>query len=201
MSVAEAADDEAEALVTRHLAGGDLAAAATVGLRAYGPAVRAYLVAVLRDPALADDAFGDFGEQLWRGIGAFRAESSFRAWAYGVAWHTALRVMRDPYRRRGRRLETREVASIVESIRTATPIHALTGARDAIEELRSALEPDERALLVLRLERRMSWREVGSALAGPDEAPMSDAALRKRFERVKAKLRALAEARGLLAPR
>lgn len=201
MSAAEAADDEAEALVTRHLAGGDLAAAATVGLRAYGPAVRAYLVAVLRDPALADDAFGDFGEQLWRGIAAFRAESSFRAWAYGVAWHTALRVMRDPYRRRGRRLETREVASIVESIRTATPLHALTGARDAIEELRSALEPDERALLVLRLERRMSWREVGSALAGPDEAPMSDAALRKRFERVKAKLRALAEARGLLAPR
>jgi RNA polymerase sigma-70 factor (ECF subfamily) len=43
----------------------------------------------LRDRDDADDAFGRFAEDLWKGIAGFRGQSSFKAWAYRVAWHAA----------------------------------------------------------------------------------------------------------------
>ncbi len=193
--------DGVESAIRADLAGGELAPAATLALRSYGPAILTYLFGVLRDASLAEEVFGDFSEQLWRGIGTFRGEGTFRAWSYGIAWHTALRALRDPYRRRGRPLETKEVIAVVDEIRTATPFHLRTEGKDAIEALRQSLEPDERALLILRLERKLSWAEVARALCEENASPPSEAALRKRFERIKTKLRELAERKGLLAPR
>ncbi|MBS2011989.1 MAG: sigma-70 family RNA polymerase sigma factor [Deltaproteobacteria bacterium] len=177
------------------------AEAATLALRAYGPGILAYLIVVLRDRQMAEDTFADFGEQLWKGIGGFRRECSFRAWAYRVAWCCAVHTLRDPYRRRGRRLETREVSEILAPMRTQTARWLETESKSQLEELRASLEPGERALLVLRLDRRLSWTEVARALQDDGEAPATEAALRKRFERIKERLRALAEERGLLEPR
>lgn len=175
--------------------------AATRVLRAYGAELRAYLIHVLRDATAADDAFSECAEQVWRSIGSYRAASTVRAWTYGVAWHAAMRVVRDPFRRRGRPLESVELARLVEGARTETPIYLKTGTKDAIDELRAALGPDERALLTLRLDRRLSWAEVAVALSDEATGRASEAALRKRFERIKEQLRALAEAKGLLQPK
>jgi RNA polymerase sigma-70 factor (ECF subfamily) len=197
----DADGDAAEDRILRSLDAGALGDAATSALRAYGPGIFAYLVAVLRDRQMAEETFADFGEQLWKGIAGFRRECPFRAWAYRIAWCSAVHALRDPYRRRGRRLETREVSEILEPIRTRTARWLETHSKSQLEELRASLEPEERALLILRLDRRLSWREVARALAEDGAEPATDAVLRKRFERIKERLRALAEARGLIEPR
>ena len=193
--------DAVEVALAAHLARDEHPEAATLALRSYGPALLSYLFGVLRDRALAEEAFADFSEQLWRSISGFRGECSFRSWAYRLAWHTALRTLKDPYRRRGRRLETEELSALVEAIRTATPLHLQTDAKSAVDGLRQALEPEERALLILRLDRGLSWKEIAGVLAESQGTSVPEAALRKRFERIKSKLRVLAERAGLLAPK
>src|SRR5215475_15208046 len=89
---------------------GDVKEAATEALRGYGPQILAYLAGVLRDDEAAAEVFSEFSEDLWRGIGAFRRESSFRTWAYRLAWHAAKRFRRDAFRRHARPFETSEIS-------------------------------------------------------------------------------------------
>ena len=56
-------------------------------------------------------------------------------------------------------------------------------------------------LLVLRVDRGLSWSDIAEVLAEQSEsapARKDTAALRKRFERVKARLKALMEEEGML---
>lgn len=85
---------------------------------------------------------------------------------------------------------------IAASIRSPESRLATTS-HDRLARLRSALDPEERTLLVLRLDRELSWNEVAEVLSSEGE-PLDSAAVRKRFERVKAKLAKLAREQGLL---
>src|SRR5438105_3513848 len=93
---------------------GDLRGAATHVLRGHGPGLLGYLMALLRDEAMAREAFSQLGEEIWKSIGAFRRESACRTWAYKLAWHTASRLRRDARRRRTRPLADGEAAALVE---------------------------------------------------------------------------------------
>jgi RNA polymerase sigma-70 factor, ECF subfamily len=192
-----APSDPVEDAISGHLDRAELHEAATQALQAYGPAIFAYLVGILRDRDLADEAFCEFSEQLWRSIKLFRRECPFRAWAYKLAWCSAVHAMKDPYRRRGRRLESHELSQLVDSIRSATPMHVRTTVKDQFEVLRRSLEPEERALLILRVDRRLSWKEITIALATEEGSP-GEPALRKRYERIKVKLRELAAQSGIV---
>src|SRR5262245_16268421 len=94
-----------EAELGRLLDRGDLERATTGAIRSYGPQILGYLCGLLRDEGLAQEVFSRFCEDLWNGIGAFRRDAPLRTWAYRVAWNAAGRVFRDPYYRRGQRLE------------------------------------------------------------------------------------------------
>jgi RNA polymerase sigma-70 factor (ECF subfamily) len=163
-----------------------------------GPQILGYLAAVLRDTSRAREVFSVFSEDLWLGIRTYRGDSSFRAWAYRVARNAALRSLRDPFQRRGRRLETEEQSALAAAVRSATKPFERSSVDDKLSRLRAALTPDERALLVLRVDRDLSWSEIATALTTGRRAP-DEAALRKRFERLKVKLRKLAQAEGMLA--
>ena len=178
--------------IARPLAAGDHGAAATLALERYGPQIHGYLVAVLRARPAADDAFSLFAEDLWKGLPGFRGESSFRTWAYKLAWHAALRQQRDPFVRRGRRLATSEASALADRLSAAASRQARRDLADRLHALRDALSPDERTLLVLKVDRDLAWREIAEVL-GVDEAT-----LRKRFERLSGKLRRLAKEHGLL---
>ncbi len=66
--------------------------------------------------------------------------------------------------------------------------------------LREQLEPFDRALLVLRVDRQLTWQDVAAVLKGDEKnVETSPGALRKRFERIKAKLREEALRAGWLA--
>jgi RNA polymerase sigma-70 factor (ECF subfamily) len=184
--------DEVDALIEA----GDLDEAATAAMRLHGPRILGYLRAVLRDESDAAEAFAGFAEDLWRGLPHFRHECSFRTWAFRLAWNAALHVRDDAYRRRGRRLETEEASRLAEEVRRSSLVRA-ERAHDALDRLRAALSPEERTLLALRVDQGLSWDEIAHVL-GADGPPVQAATLRKRFERLKERLGALARAEGLV---
>jgi RNA polymerase sigma-70 factor (ECF subfamily) len=186
-------DDRAGAL----LAGGDLHGAAEAVIRDYGPQILGYLVSVLRNDGDAADVFSQFTEDLWRGLPGFRGECPLRVWAYRLAWHAAARHLRDPYRARGRRLETTELSRVADEVRSSVLLGRGEARRRGIDRLREKLAPDEQSLLVLRLDRGLSWREVATVLA-QDGEDVDEAVLRKRFERLKDRLARMAHDEGLL---
>ena len=191
-------DQEAlEASLQGLLDAGRFSEAATAAIRGYGPQILGYLGSVLRDDGLADEAFSRFAEDLWKGIAGFRRESSFRTWAYRVAWNAARDLQTEAFRRRGRRLETAEISKVVQEVRSSSAAFLKEDARDKLEKLRRTLSPEDQTLLILRVNRELSWKEVAQVLSTA-EVPVDEPALRKRFERVKTRLRKLAEEQGVL---
>jgi len=134
---------------------------------------------------------------VWRGLSAFKGESSLLTWCYSVAWNVATRQFRDPYRRRRRALESTAYAHLVEEVRTTTLPHLRTEVKAGMARLRESLDPEDRTLLYLRIDREMSWKGVAQVLAA-DGRVREEQALRKRFERIKERLRRIAKQEGLL---
>jgi RNA polymerase sigma-70 factor (ECF subfamily) len=180
------------------LASRDLTRAGTVALRSYGPEIMGLLVTLFHDERVAGDVFSQFCEDLWTGIGAFRGASSFRTWAYALAHHAAFRYRRDPLRRRGIALDDcPEVLEAAHHIRTTTLTYMRTEVKDRVRRLREKLTTEEQTLLVLRVDRGMSWEETAEIVFGEADAAARArhvVALRKRFERTKERLRALVNA-------
>jgi RNA polymerase sigma-70 factor (ECF subfamily) len=178
---------------------GDLRDAATLAIREYGPEVLGFLVAVLRDHEEAAEVFAQFCEDLWRGLPRFRWESTLRTWAYTLARHGAQAFRRDPHRRRRAALsEHPEIAEIEARVRTQTVTYLRSEVKDRVTRLRESLEPDDQMLLILRVDRQMSWIDIAHVMQadGADEASRHAATLRKRFERVKDRLRTMASMSG-----
>ncbi len=169
--------------------------ALTLTLRALGPEVLGYLENVFGDRDDARDVFQKFAEDLWAWLPSYRG-GSLRAACYRIAWHAAARFRREAWRRRRERMRTTMASRIAASI-TSPESRLASTPRDRLERLRAALEPDERTLLILRLDRELSWNEVAEVLSG-DGDPVDAGAVRKRFERVKEKLAKLAKAQGLI---
>ena len=184
-----------EQKVTALLARGDVKEALTVVLRSHGPEVLGYLENVLGDPDDARDVFQRFAEDLWAWLPSFRG-GSLRAASYRIAWHAAARFRRDVWRRRRERMRTTMASRIAASI-TSPESRLATKPRDRLARLRASLEPEDRTLLVLRLDREMSWNDVAEVLSSEGK-PVDSAAVRKRFERVKEKLAKLAREQGLI---
>ena len=197
---------DVEAETRALIASGQVELAVAAVVRGYGPELMTYLVAVARSETDGGDAFSEAMVDVWRGLPAFRWESSLRAWCYTLARHALARVQRAPARRREVALASEELVALVAKVRTRTATAARTDVKDGIRALREQLTPDEQAILILRVDRNLPWRDVARILA--DEDAPSDAvlvrrtaALRKRFEAIKATLRAKARMAGLRSDR
>lgn len=185
-----------EERLRERLAARDFRGAATGALRAYGPAILRYLRSLLRDEEDAADAFSGFAEAFWESLPGFRGESSLRTWAYRVAWSAARNLRDEAWRRRVRRLQTSEVSAIANEVRT-TSAAAIEERQQALDTMRMDLSLDEQALLVLRIDQKLSWAEIANVLSEAN-APITPAALMKRFERLKQRLTEAARERGLI---
>lgn len=189
--------EDLDHILSAHLAAGELDRAATTALEALGPQILGFLAATMRDDDAAYDVFGQFSEEMWKSMGSFRAESSFKTWAYKIVMHSISRYRRDGYRRRGQPLDTAAISAIAQDVRSRTPRFQQTEVKDRITQLRESLDPDEQTLLFLRIDQGLSWGDVAEVMSAQG-VEVEVAALRKRFERAKTKLRALAEANGIL---
>ncbi len=164
--------------------------AMTAAVRGYGPAVLGFLVSSLKDKDTAKDVFSQACENLWRNIAGFRRECAFGTWFYVLAWNAAKNQLNEAHRRRVRRLQTSEISQLVAPIRSTGVSHL----RGEAARLRDSLTPEERTLLILRIDRAMPWGDVARVME------VDEPVLRKRYERIRRKLKRGAEAGGLIKP-
>jgi len=203
------APDPAERAVRDACAAGDVEGATTAALRRYGPELLGFLVGVHGDYDEASEAFAVFSEKLWSTMARFEWRCSLRTWCYRLVRQAAVDVRRGDRRQAHVGLSSvPEVMELATRLRTETLSFLRTANRTALERLRDELPEEDRALLVLRVDRELEWREIAIVLAEAssrsdrvedDAALKREAArLRKRFQLVTERLRALARERKLL---
>jgi RNA polymerase sigma-70 factor, ECF subfamily len=205
--VGKTVSEDLEHEIRQGLERGDAAGAAALIVRGYGAELCGYLLARHRDEGDAAEVFARFSERLVRALPSFRSESSARTWAYALARHASL-----TYRRDARRLDRKQaplpegsaLSALAEPSRPETAPYLRTEGRARLAALRAALSPDDQELLVLRVDRGLSWNDLalvlGDAAAPPtgDELQRSAARLRKRFQLLIKRLRQRARETGAL---
>jgi RNA polymerase sigma-70 factor (ECF subfamily) len=176
---------------------GDFDGATTIALRSYGAEIYGFLVALSKSEADASDAFSLFSERLWRTLSKFEWQCSMRAWSYRLARNALVDVKRG--QRRGA-VPLSAVSEIADRVRTETATFLRTETRTELQRLRATLPEEDQELLVLRIDRDLSWQELARVFAGDsvmlDDAELAREAarLRKRFQLVKDRFLALAKA-------
>lgn len=195
----DAQREQLEARIRTAWEANDYAGATELAIRGYGPEVLGFLVALHKNYDDAELSFSHFLERLWQGMQRFEWKCSVRTWAYLLARNAAVDVQRGEARHRRARVSDEHVAEIAQKVRTETLSLLRTETRDAFARLRDELPEEDRSLLVLRVDRDLEWQDVARVLGSTEATLVRDAAkLRKRFQSVKERLRALGKERGLV---
>ena len=194
---------DVEEEIARLRAAGQLKEVATLAIESYGSEVLSFLEMMLRDPVDAAEAFAQACEDLWKGLPRFEGRAAMKTWFYALARHAASRLRRTV---RPDRLGTvSEITDVAERVRSRTRPYLQTEVKAGFAAIRASLDETDRLLLVLRVDRAMSWNDVARVMAeaGDDESDeavaRAAARLRKRFQTVKESIRERAVAVGLIA--
>ena len=179
--------------------------AAELALQGYGSELQRFVVAVLQNEDAGREVFGIVSETIWKALPGFRWSSSFRTWAYCLARNACYQYRRSPA---GREVPSSSPLSpeVSQNPRSRTNPWQRTDVKEGFRRLRERLDLEDRTLLVLRVDRQLSWPEVAQVMAEGEEPLSKDAlhrkaaALRQQFQKVKTRLRELAVAEGLIDP-
>ncbi len=195
--------DDVEAELAQLIAERAFDRAATRALEAYGDEVYGFLVNHLGGESDAAEVFAQMGEDLWKGLPKFGARCSVRTWLYVLARHAASRFRRSPWAHRARRTGDSKLDDAIARPRTGTRPWQRTDVKDRFAALRETLDPDDRALLVLRVDRGMPWGDIARVTL--DEGEPDDKTLKretdrlaKRFQLLKEELKRKAKEMGIL---
>src|SRR5262249_27969910 len=201
--------DPREAAVRRRCEDGDQDGAATLTLRLYGPEIFGFLLALHRREDDANDMFSIWSERLWRTLGSFACQSSLRTWAYALARSASARYRRTTAKRAQQEVPLSACAAVSEiaaQVRTETLSYLRTERESEIARLRESLSPEDQALVILRIDRGLSFSDLARIFledqavgAAPTAEALAreSARLRRRFQLVKQRLLALGRERGL----
>jgi RNA polymerase sigma-70 factor (ECF subfamily) len=198
--MADPIDIEVEGLVKSER----LEKAATRVIEVFGSEIYGFLVSFMNDETAANDVFSQVGEDLWVGLPKFQFKSSLRTWLYVLTRNAAARYRRSPWNKRDRRGSESHIESIIQMTRSRTQPWQRTDVKDGFTTLRESLDPDDRILLTLRIDRDMDWKEVARVMLDSegdvDAAALSRETdrLRKRFQLLKDELRRRAKEAGLI---
>jgi RNA polymerase sigma-70 factor, ECF subfamily len=203
MSPASRHTVEAEVLIRARCGEGNHALAFDLALSTYEAELLSFLRAFTPEHELAREVYSDLSECLWRSLPDFRWECSFRTWAYMLARQASLRHRRERLRREKLSGEV-DLSEVPYQGRSSTQPWLQTGIKARFRRLRTRLSIDEQQILLLRVDREMSWSDVARVMNGTDpvealELTARTAALRQRFHAIKERLRALALEEGLIS--
>ncbi len=185
---------------------GDHRTAVTLILDAYGRETLGYLRATSRT-ALAEDIYAQAALDLWEGIADFRWRCTARTFFFSVARHALARHHKLSTRARKREHSFAQLAWLDEAVgletRTPTPAHLRSEVKARVRELRERLSRDDQTLLILRIDRKMSFKDLvyvmsDTEISNAEDMAMFAARLRKRFQSAKQRLRAMMVDDGLL---
>jgi RNA polymerase sigma-70 factor (ECF subfamily) len=121
-----------------------------------------------------------------------------------IARHEIERFRRGARRHVQGRVPISQLAEVIAAVRTETRSAQRSARREAISRLRDELPEEDRALLVLRVDRELAWDEIALAFSedpehcSDEERKREAARLRKRFQILKKRLADRARAEGLL---
>jgi RNA polymerase sigma-70 factor, ECF subfamily len=184
---------------------GGVEAATRLALHHYGPEVLAFMQDRVGNVADADDVFADFAENLWNSFARFRGECSVRTWCYVIARRAISRYRREQRARRDRAAPSQydQMSELAAEVRSRTAPFMLTEIKSEARKLRETMPEEDQHLLLLRLERNLSFRDIALVLSEDasldEEALTREAArLRKRFQIAKERLGELLESAGLI---
>lgn len=196
-----------EAEVRAFVNAGRLDEAAAAAIRLYGAELFGFLLAIHgHDEDAAAEVFSTVCVQIWRGLERFGWKSSLRTWAYAAARNASSTYRRDRLRRTRRMVPLSAcpaVAEIEERVRTETLSYLRSDRKNELRRLRDELPEEDRTLLILRVDRDLSWQELAAVFLGdaetstPEAIARESARLRKRFQLVKQRLLATGTERGL----
>jgi RNA polymerase sigma-70 factor (ECF subfamily) len=188
--------DDVDRELRAMIADGALDRATELAIRTYGPELVGWLCSILPSEADAHDAFSRASEELWRSLQRFDGRCSLRTWCYMLARHAAAHVRsRPPKQREVLVSHVPSVLGAITHVWNTTKQGQLRHA-DVYAQIRAELEEEDQTLLVLRVDKNLSWKEIAQVLLGEaadgEAIDRKAATLRKQFERVKERLRALA---------
>jgi RNA polymerase sigma-70 factor (ECF subfamily) len=151
--------DEDAALLAEARAGSRLALSRLIDR--HQQAVRAFLRRVAVDREEADDLAQETFVTAWAQLGAWRGQSSVRAWLLGIAWRKSRSAGRSLFRRMARDRAWAEMRDLA----------ATTGAnpedRLALDKAMQGLNPQQRAAVALCLAEDYSHAEAAEILGLP----------------------------------
>ncbi|GAB4531645.1 MAG: hypothetical protein Tsb0020_47900 [Haliangiales bacterium] len=190
-----------ERQLATHCERGEYDAATTLAIQHYGSEVMGYLASTVRAWHEAADIFAICSEDLWNALPAFQWRCTVRTYFYTLARNARSRFFNAQRARGARRgvplSQAPQIERAVAHVRTTTPRYRQTAEKAHLARLRQSLDSFDRDLLLLRVDRQLSWPEI-AAIVQPETAEMSEAEqtreaakLRKRFERIKKRLRQL----------
>jgi RNA polymerase sigma factor (sigma-70 family) len=183
------------------------AAALTLLIEEVGPKVLAFLSHRLGNTSDASEVFSMFSEDLWRSLPRFEWRCTVRGYCFALARSAAVRFRLQANERSERRLPLADarLSSLVDEVRERTLTYLRTETKTQMHALFQQLPEDDRALLQLRIDQELSFRDLAVALEfaaePPSEAELTRAAarLRKRFQLVRGRLRHLAQEAGIVS--
>ena len=174
--------------VRAQLALRDPTAAAHLVIRELGAEVLGYLWVAAASWGDGDELFSEVCERVWKALPEFRFECSVRTWVHVIA-RNRVRAGYDRARRRARTMPV-ELSDEIAAVRTTTVEYLQPETRNRLEHLRALLDEDDRTLLLLRVDRELPWLDIARIMADDGEPlDRASARLRKRYERVKQRLR------------
>jgi RNA polymerase sigma-70 factor (ECF subfamily) len=177
------------------LAAGEIAQATTLVLRDLGPEILGFLSGVLGDDD-ADEVFSAFSVRLWRSLEGFQGRCSVRTWAYVLARREIGRFRRGMRRHADGRVPISELQEVLVEVRTKSRSRLTTDKQRSLTKLRDELPVEDRTLLILRVDRGLSWDDIALAFAeehetfSEEDTRRESARLRKRFQLIKRRLAA-----------
>lgn len=173
--------DALEAEVRRRVREGDMAPAAELALEGYGPEILGLLVGLLHDREDAKEVFAQFSEDFYAGLRGFQWRCSLRTWLYTVARHALARWRTDRHHDVARRVplsNAPELGARGDRERSSTQPWQRTSVKDEFALLRNELDDDDQLLLVLHVDRGLSFADVALVMLG-DTTPSREAVARE----------------------
>jgi hypothetical protein len=165
------------------LSEGDPRRAVRVAIRLYGAELFGFLAAVLMNEREAIAVYANAWRRVEQEISAFAWRWPVRIWVYALARRELARL-----RPSGPRAPTEAPDETI----SRRPIRH----QNITATLREALDPADRELLILRLDRHLAWRELAATALGCD-APAAD--VLRESGRLRARMDALREELSLAA--
>jgi RNA polymerase sigma-70 factor, ECF subfamily len=116
------------------------------------------------DRSDAEEVAQDVFLKIYRELGAFRFESAFTTWLYRITVNSAISASRKTSRRRSRQVGFDDGVAVEDARNTTREAIEKEGNQARIQSMLEALNPDQRACIVLREMEGMRYGEIAEAL-------------------------------------